>query len=188
MKKLGLFLVYLMLWSLVIWVHLFFVDVLPFPYNRLNVTIIFGLVSIIMIGNSKILWWFLPPLMIEELFIAMPYGINIIAIFSAFVFFNWCLQSVFVSRSLLIVWLVALATILGYRVLLYFMLFSFGSFSLETLMMSWGNISLEIMWELILTGMMLVIIYIPLMMFVKKLQPGYMMVRHKEYGSKKYFY
>ena len=188
MIKSALFFLYLLLWSVVIWLHWIIVDVFPYPYNNINLTILFSLILIIILGNSKVMWWFFVPFLLEELFTATPYGLNILAIFSALAFFNWCLQSVFVSRSLLIIWLMALATIVGYRLILYLLLFFTGSVNLEFFTFSWQNIGLNLFWELVLTGIALVVSYLPMMIFVKKFRPEYVMVRRKEYGSKKYFY
>ncbi|MDD2757872.1 MAG: hypothetical protein PHD72_00670 [Patescibacteria group bacterium] len=81
--------------------NIFAMNVLPFPFNRLNI-IFTGVFLFLLFGKNNRAFWFIAPLaLLAEFFSSMPFGANAAAIIAGMVVIEWTLLNLLTTRTLL---------------------------------------------------------------------------------------
>jgi hypothetical protein len=166
-KIIGFFLLTLVLVVL----HIFFKEFLPYPWVNFNFLFLMMIWLTIAIGTTQVLWLTLLPAFIIELFSSTPFGLQSIAIVVSIAILNWILLNVFTNHSVLIVLLAGLVGIIIYRsifVVFYFLsAFLDSTFSITSqTLIDWG-------WEAFFTTLWLTLFYVISSLFIKKFKPHY---------------
>lgn len=148
----------------------------PFPFNYLN-TIFLAAISLIIFTNDfKILFQLLVPTFLLELFSSTPFGLNTAALILSLSILSWFLINIFTNYSMYMVGLAGLIGMISYRLL--FILFLLGTriffnfnFSLTK------EALLEWLWEIILTVIFVVILYLIISSFSGRFKPHYVAIK-----------
>ena len=179
--------IFLFLQFLIVFVHLFFIDFLPYPYNHLNLALVFLILYAAIVINPRALWTLLPFICFEELFSSLPFGVNALALLMALLFFNLVLITVLSNRSLPTIILSSIFVVFFYRIFLWIFLKIFNLFSIvDTITINWEWI-VDLFWEVLFTTLITAVIYFVLSFFLKRLRLEYITALQKEYEPKRYF-
>lgn len=166
------YLKFIMVVALIFISHIFLINFLPYPLDRLNM--IFFFLLWLIFSNSQINVYFAALFLgfFSELMISLPFGIVLSAMMASIVFITWFLRHIFTNRSPYIIFLAGALAIVSYRVLFLIVLTVFNIFSSRGV---WPNkeMTLDIMWEALFTSLLLSISYLIISRFVKKLNPAY---------------
>lgn len=190
MKKLYIQLfLFLIIQILLVFVHLFLIQFLPFPYNRINLLLIFLMLYSIVSIRPQSLWLILPLVWFSELFSSYFFGINALAILLILFVYNFLLITVLSNRSLPTVFLSSILLVFFYRLLILVAIKTVSFFfDVDTLNLDTEWL-INLFWEIVFTTFFTTIIYYTLSKFLKRLRPEYINALQREYGStKKYFH
>lgn len=161
---------------LILVTQIFVINFLPFPFDHINVIILFLLWFIILSNNSTAIWLILLLSWLTELLSTTPFGVNLIALIATLLITSWLLTHVLTNRSIYLVWLLALLGLVIYRSIFFILLIC-----LNFLMLSFDlnkEIMMDIIWEIILTSATSGIFYLFSYKLIKKINPSYILNFH----------
>ena len=156
---------------IVLIIHIIVNEVLPQPFNFINVIFIFILLLLIIKRVNNILWLIFPLCFLLELYSSAPFGINTLALLTTFAIIDWALNNIFVHRSVYIAIFSSLFGILCYRLLFILFLIMLNKFQLYFF---WQVTLMEILWEVTLTTSTLAIAYVIFYKLEKRFNPRYL--------------
>lgn len=164
--------------------HVLILNILPWPFNHINIILIIFLWFIIYSGHERVLWLVLPLVFLLELFVSFPFGITGGALLCTLLIMHWLLVNFFTNRSLYIVFLAGFLGITIFR-------FSFIAFLLaanlfnSNFAISWPEMFTNIFFEITLTTGVFFFFYLLTRLFLKRLNPKYIS-RHHSYAIKRF--
>lgn len=147
--------------------NLFFSYTLPFPFSKVNIIFVFLIITMLRTNSGFVVWLsFLIHLFIE-LHSVTPFGVVILSSTLSILFTYWFYQTIFTNRSLYATIGLSIVSLLLYRVL-YIFLLSGASIFIESISVSWSLIITTFLWEILFTGLLIVIVYLVMFPFGKK--------------------
>lgn len=96
--------------------HIVSANIFPYPLNHLNIIFV-SLLLMMVFGNRRVIWYALFISFLSELFVSTPFGINTAALMITLIGLNWVLLNLFTNRTVFIVILTSLFSLLIYRVI-----------------------------------------------------------------------
>lgn len=163
--------------------HVLILNILPFPFNHLNIILIIFLWLIIYSGSERILWLALPLAFLLELFVSSPFGLTSVALIFTLMVMHWILRNIFTNRSLYIVFFAGFLGIAIFRFSFLTILLLINLFNSD-FTLSWPEVLTNIFYEIVLTTALFFLIYLLTILFFKRLNPKYISYQNL-YGSKK---
>jgi hypothetical protein len=154
-------------------IHISVSNILPFPFNHINIAYIALFYLIFFSKNEKNIWYFLPLTFLLELFTPIPFGITSFSLFFTIIVINWLINNLFTSTSIPFVSVLFAGGLIIYRVIFlslsYFINYFFLGENLD--LTGWVvNIGMEVG----LTSAVAIVFYSILILLGKKLNPKYL--------------
>jgi hypothetical protein len=106
--------------------HICAVNILPYPFNHLNLVFFSSFYFLIFSSDKQIYWFVLPLSLLTEIFSSTPFGTGSIALIGSLFAVNWLLLNVFTTRSFITVILSFLIGYAFYRLIFITVLFLFN--------------------------------------------------------------
>jgi len=176
---------FFLLQLVIIFTHLVFVDFLTYPFDRLNLSLVFLILYFVITIRPQTFWLLLPFFWLGELYSSLPFGVNALALLVVSLVFDLALVTVFSNRSLPTIVLLSILLVSFYRILLWIFLKTINFFILtDTIILDW-EWSKNLGWEIVFTTLITVVIYFLLSLFLKRLHPEYIIALQKEYEPKR---
>ena len=139
-------------------IHLIFINLLPSPFNNINLIFLYLLWQIIHYNKLPV-WQSLVLAGLLELFSSTPFGINLIIYPASFTLLFWISKNILVNRSF---YTIIITTALG--VVLFRLIFIIALLILNVFIASLFTLNQEILiyigWEIVLNCAFSVIIYL----------------------------
>lgn len=165
-------------------VHIGLANILPNPWNNLNILL---LISIWLIINreyfSFIKYLFIISL-ISELFHSTPFGLITATLFLTIIIFDWFLLNILTNRFFLMVWVAGFLSTISYQIIFIFLIYIKSYFSGMHLVLNQG-FYMQIIWSSIINGSILTIAYLIYILYHKKYNPSYL--AEYSYANRKHF-
>ena len=163
--------------------HVLILNILPFPFNHINVVLIVFLWLIIYSGSARVLWLALPLAFLLELFVSFPFGLTSSALIITLMIMYWILRNIFTNRSLFIVFFAGFLGIAIFRFSFLMILLLINLFN-PGFTLSWPEVLTNIFYEVILTAALFFLIYLLTALFFRRLNPKYISYQ-RLYGPKR---
>jgi len=181
------FIFYFFLIILAAAIHLSINSFLPPPFNNTNIFLLIAVLLLVTKPTGKSLLFLLTIALLIETYSALPFGILLSAFFVAGLTTQWTLLNFFTDRSIFIVALIGIMTIIIYRFCFFLFWLIYNFFVKANL-----NLNIELIknvgWEIILTTAGLIFVYSLITFAGKKLRPEYIHMKNQDiYGRKKTF-
>ena len=153
-------------------VHIVLQDLLPAPFNRLNVVFILVLGLVVLFRDLRIIWVGIGLGFILEIFSVTPFGAIMISLLVGLWAGGWILLRLLSSHTFGVIFFATAVGIIVYRLVLsgllwIFNLFGFFSFGLTTAAISAALI------EAVLSGAVMAGLYFIGAQFIRRLRPEY---------------
>lgn len=184
MRSIWILLRYILLAISIFISHVLILNILPFPFNHINIILILFLWFIIYNGHDRILWLVLPLAFLLELFVSFPFGLTSAALLLTLIMMHWLLVNFFTNRSLYIVFLAGFLGITIFRFSFIIFLLIVNLFNAD-FTISWPEILTNILYEITLTTGVFFLFYLLTRLFFKRLNPKYIS-RHHAYAVERF--
>jgi hypothetical protein len=165
-------------------IHVLVLNILPSPFNHIHIILIAFLWLTIYSGSHHVLWLMLPLAFLLELFVAFPYGLTSLALFSTTVIMFWMLMNIFTNRSLYIVLLSGFLATALFRFFSIIFLLLVNMFN-ANFTISWSEVLSSIFYEIIFTTTVFFLFYLLTLFFFRKFNTKYI-PRQNAYGTKRF--
>ena len=152
--------------------HIWVNNVLPYPFDHINLIFVFLFIYLLMGKNVSALWYALIFGLFLELFVSSSFGITLAALFFCVLSISWLLTYFLTNRSFYIVTLAGATGLFIYRV--YFLaLNSLANFFFKKSFLYTSRTAADYAYETALTALLIMVVYLFLSRYVKKLNPKY---------------
>lgn len=152
--------------------HIFVVNFLPFPFNKINLIISVLVFSMTINQDKNIIWLGLIISYIAGLFSSAPFGISIIATVAALLAVNWFQLNILTNRSGYMVFLSLLLGVALYRGL-FLVFLTVNNYFTHKPALLFREIITNAGWETLLSALVLFVFYSITVKLIKKLNPAY---------------
>lgn len=157
--------------------HIGIANILPYPFNHINVVFLVLAWQIFFDNRPRAIWYLLPLAFLLELFTVAPFGINTASLFISLIFTKWLLDNIFTNRSVYIVFLASVISLTIYRVSFIFFNYLINWFVYHVKIEVF-KFFLDVGVEIVLTSMLMTGFYFVNFFFIKKFNPKYLSDRH----------
>lgn len=161
-------------------IHLGMVNVLPYPFNHINLIMSLFFLLIIFTSKKEIFWLAFFSSFFLELYSGLSFGIIIISSLIALIIFYWFLFNIFTHRSFYMIFLASALGMVIYRFVFIGFLFLYNVFFEQSGDVNTFLVLKDIFLEVIFTSIFILIFYVLLTFLIKKLRPDY--VKKNLYG------
>lgn len=160
----------------VILIHTTVINVLPFPFNFMNVIFVTLMWLLFYTDSGATPWLTLIFGFLLELFSASPFGFEMIGLFFSVALIRWALNTVLTNHSRAIVAFAGGAGIFCYRLIFYSL---FGVYELFHGNNDWFSAAIlaNVGWEIVLSAAALLIAYVLSAPFISRFNPKYIRAR-----------
>jgi len=166
LKRLGLVI-------LIFVIHIAITNILPYPFNHINIFYLGIFYLVFLSEKPKNIWYLLPLIFLLELFVATPFGVNFLTYFILTLFMSWLFANIFTARSFPFITLYFIIGLTVYRVLFNILNYIIGRATTHT-EFNPTTITLNIFAEVGLTTAVMVVFHIFYSFFNKKFNPKYL--------------
>ena len=154
--------------------HFFAVSLFPYPLNLVNISLSIIIINLIISNRPQILWLAFMIGFLTEFFITVGFGVNLSALIITTFLIYWLYNYIFTNRSIYMT--VVLTTI---SITVYHFLFLLGSLVLsvfQNINLPFFNfeIIINLGWEIIITNILTIILYLIFVGILKYLRPEYL--------------
>ncbi len=148
--------------------HVFVINFLPFPYNRLN--IIFSILIFLLITRQgrQAVWLALILSYCIDLLSAVPFGIGQVSLITSLLAINWFQLTILTNRSGYIIFILTFFAVILYRAIFFFTLITYNYF-ISNPILPGKTILIDTVWETIFSASAVYITYTIYSKFIKKL-------------------
>ena len=164
---------YILLLLITVAVHVFVIELLPYPFNQINTIFLVAVGLLILTVNMKNLWICLLFGFVLEFFSTLPFGVVLSALLISGVLVYWILTNVFTHRSLYMVFLTGGIGIFIYRIIIIGIMTFRNFLHHNTIVVDFHKTCIDMIVEVLTTTITLTLFYLLLHAFVKKLRPEY---------------
>jgi len=171
------YLKYLVIIFLIVIIHIFIVNFLPYPFNNINFFLL-SLLLLLLLNNKNISWLVLTVSFLIELFTGTPFGVTIISVYASFLLINWFLKNIFTNRSVYIIFLSSLMSVIIFRIFFFIFLIFSNLFFKQDFFLS-AEIIINMGWEALFTAIVSIFFYY---LIRRYLNPIY--IDFRNYGQK----
>jgi len=173
-KKIISSIIFLFLLTLFLFVvHIAISNMLPEPWNRLNVIFISAMCVLLFQKKDSFIWYIFILSLVAELFYSSPFGLNTATLFFAIIVMDWLLLNLLTNRFILTIFVAGLLGMLIYRTA-YLLLFS----ALSKIVNLSFSINMPVIYdfllEAIINALVLTIIFYISSLLLKKSNPKYL--------------
>ncbi|MCX6782174.1 MAG: hypothetical protein NTW66_03615 [Candidatus Magasanikbacteria bacterium] len=166
---------YIVLILFIFTLHVAAANLFPFPLNRLNIILISAMWLLIFNKQNKIVFVFLLSL-ISELFLSTPFGLNTAALLISAAALEWVLLNLLTNRFFTMVFLAGLFGTFLFKASFFSIFLLMKIFGLAEISMN-QSVLLSSLIEIVVNAGALTLIYIISLLFVKRLNPKYIVDR-----------
>ena len=172
MQKLVNFASSLGLVTVLVFLQLVVLSILPFPFNQLKLPLAMLLWFLAVVGSRGVLLLSLASGFLLELFSVTPFGFGIMALSAAIIVVQFLLSRVFTNRSVPIIFLNSFIGVFMYTMVLFVCL---AVYAWITARASWLGLIFfkNAVWSIFLTALITTLFYAISMLFVRRLNPRF---------------
>lgn len=153
--------------------HIWVNNVLPYPFEHVNLVFVFLFLTLLMNKTEQALWYSLVLGLFLELFVTSSFGVTMISLYFCLLTTSWLLTYFLTNRSFYIITLTSAISIFVYRV--YFLgLNSLSNFFFKKTFLYTSRTFADYAYEMALTALVIMISYLILSYWIKKLNPKYL--------------
>ncbi len=153
--------------------HIWVNNVLPYPFEHINLVFVFLFLTLLMNKTEQALWYSLILGLFLELFVASSFGVTMISLYFCLLTTSWLLTYFLTNRSFYIITLTSAISIFIYRV--YFLgLNSLSNFFFKKTFLYTSRTFADYAYEMALTAFVIMFSYLILSYWIKKLNPKYL--------------
>lgn len=153
--------------------HIWVNNVLPYPFEHINLVFVFLFITLLMNKTEQALWYSLVLGLFLELFVASSFGVTMISLYFCLLTTSWLLTYFLTNRSFYIITLTSAISIFIYRV--YFLgLNSLSNFFFKKTFLYTSRTLADYAYEMALTALVIMFSYLILSYWIKKLNPKYL--------------
>jgi hypothetical protein len=153
-------------------VHIWVNNVLPYPFDHINIVFAFLFLFLLMEKMEQTLWYALFLGLMLELFVSSSFGVTVISLYFCLLTTVWLLTYFLTNRSFYIITLAATVSIFIYRI--YFLgLNSIFNFFIKRNFLYTSRTIADYAYEMALTAFFVMFVYLLLSVWLKKLNPKY---------------
>ena len=157
---------------LLVLTHTILVDLLPYPFNFLNITYI-GLVWWLMYDSThETRAAILTVAFLTELYASTPFGVVLFAFVASLLITDWMLRTILTNHSWYMVFLAGILSLSLYHALYIFILILLASFFHSGFAPN-QKIIIVTMGEVLLSSLALMVLYFVSRLFTRKMNPRY---------------
>lgn len=143
---------------LILTVHIFIINFLPYPFNHINIIFTIFLLIITVSTNNRVIWLILITAYFSELLSSIPFGISTAALLLSLLIINWFQCNILTNRSVYMIFLSAILGIILYRVLFVIFL-TVHNYFFNLPGLPYKEITLDAGWEIVLSSLLLFLLY-----------------------------
>lgn len=152
--------------------QIFTVNILPDPFNKINVIMLTMMSVLFFTVSDKFFFYLLGLSLLTELFHVTPFGLMTASLFFAMFILEWLLANVLTNRFFIIVFIAGIIGMIIYRLIFILLMYLWrmvanGSFDLNARALIGYGI------EAIINAGAFTVIYLVASVFIKKLNPRY---------------
>ncbi|HNU95897.1 MAG TPA: hypothetical protein PKH95_00620 [Candidatus Magasanikbacteria bacterium] len=152
--------------------HIWVNNVLPYPFDHINIIFAFLFLFLLMEKIEQTLWYALIFGLWLELFVSSSFGVTLISLYFCLLTTVWLLTYFLTNRSFYIVTLAAAASMFIYRI--YFLgLNSIFNFFIKKNFLYTSRTIADYAYEMALTALFVMVTFLFLSVWLKKLNPKY---------------
>lgn len=165
----------------VLFLHLWFRTILPYPYFTLNLICGAAILALIIKPSFDVLWFIIAISTLENAFSSEIFIINILSLTVSFALLRWLMLNVFTNKSVLITIFLTLSLFFFYRLL--FFILTFLNYRLLNADAIDYNLYLQrFVMEALTTTILVIIGHLVGKLFFKNLRPEFITVKKNIYG------
>ncbi|HRY36300.1 MAG TPA: hypothetical protein P5230_00255 [Candidatus Magasanikbacteria bacterium] len=153
--------------------HIWVNNVLPYPFEHINLIFAFLFIYLLTDENAQALWYALILGLFLELFVSASFGVTMLSLYFCILSTSWLLTYFLTNRSFYIVTLAAAISMFIYRI--YFLgLNSIFNFFFKRNFLYTSRTAADYAYEMALTALFVMLVYLLLSRIIKKLNPKYL--------------
>jgi hypothetical protein len=156
--------------------HVIISNLLPEPWNRLNVIFIAAMCALLFQKQTKFIWYIFILSLVGELFHSSPFGLVTGTLFMSLAIMDWVLLNLLTNRFFLIIFVAGFFGMIIYRVFyltIFFILHQIADFSFSLS----RAVIYDFLIEALINAAVLTIIFLIPTLLIKKLNPKYLINR-----------
>lgn len=161
---------------LILTMHIFVINFLPFPFSQINIMIALLILLSTINQSKKIIWLGLIISYLSGLLSSIPFGIGIVATTMSLLAINWFQLNILTNRSGYMVFLSLLLGVALYRTL-FIMFLAINNYFSHQPTLPYTEITTNAAWEILLSSLILFLFFILSAKFLKKSNPTYIQPR-----------
>lgn len=162
-------------------VHIGIANLLPQPWNHLDILILISIWLLIFRDQFNFLGYIFVLSVLSELFHSAPFGLNTASLILTVAILDWFLLNVLTNRFFLIVFVAGALGAALYRIIALILLFIFDIIAGGSIYIG-QSFYVDLLWEITINGAALTIAYLIPAVYFKRFNPSYLSER--EYGHK----
>jgi hypothetical protein len=148
-------------------------NLLPPPWNRLNLIFIAAMLIMIFNRQNQFVWYLFGLSLMSELFHSSPFGLNTAALCVSIAALDWLLINKLTNRFFPIVFIAGLIGVFTYRSA-YLIMAAISHLIFGTAFALSAPLALDFLFEMLINAALLTVIYLIPALFIKKLNPRYL--------------
>lgn len=152
--------------------QIFVINFFPFPFSQINTTISFLVLALSVSSDKKIILLVFLISYLSSLFSSIPFGIGIASTVISLLVIRWFQLNILTNRSGYMVFLSLFLGITLYK-FLFILFLTLNNYFFRQDVMSYGEIALDSVWEIVLSSIVFFIIYLFSAKFFKRPNPVY---------------
>lgn len=145
----------------VVMCHLLVISILPYPFNQINIILVFLILLLTIKNQTDILWLAVIIGFLTEPFVAISFGISTLTLTLGIWIAYWLYNNIFIHHSVFLIIVLSALTVFIYR-LLFFIIMSGANIIKNKNMISlisWPSV-VNFLWEICFTVTILTVLYL----------------------------
>lgn len=180
MKIVSQFFYSILIVLLVFFINLIFLNLLPHPFNQINLIFVFLIWLIIYKSNIQPLWLGVALAVLAELYSLATFGVLLAAIILSLLLVSWFLLNIFTNRSIYIVLVSGFLGLTSFRIF-YWLFFSLTNLFKSAPLHLPSSFLNESLWSITLSSIALAVFYSVTSLFITRLKPEYLHTKGNRY-------
>lgn len=150
--------------------HIFIINFLPFPFNRVNIVFSLLLLFLIISSDTKIIWLGIATFYLIDLFNGALFGTGIIVAIASMLIINWFQFNILTNKTSFSVFLSLFLGLFLHRVL-FIMFLTVNNYFFYQKTPPYKEMAADIGWEISLSSAFVFLIYLAYSKLLKRLNP-----------------
>ena len=148
--------------------HLLVISILPYPFNQINIILIFLILLLTIKNQTDILWLAIIIGFLTEPFVTISFGINTLTLTLGIWIAYWLYNNIFIHHSIFLVIILSALTVFIYRILFFIITIGVNIVKNKNIasLVSW-SLAVNFLWEICFTVTALAVLYLITNYFTK---------------------